>query len=83
MLNGFPVRLVVAGKFGVYWTKHLTWIRALTKEDSNFWMAVPGGQERRQGAGGADENGGSVNWAFIPPMLPYRWWCRGCPGRSR
>jgi len=36
MLNGFPVRLVVPGKFGVYWTKHLTWIRALTKEDSNF-----------------------------------------------
>jgi DMSO/TMAO reductase YedYZ molybdopterin-dependent catalytic subunit len=46
-----PVRLVVPGKFGVYWTKHLTWIRALTKEDSNFWMAVPGGQERRQGGG--------------------------------
>jgi len=36
MLNGFAVRLVVPGKFGVYWTKHLTWIRALTKEDSNF-----------------------------------------------
>jgi len=51
MLNGFPVRLVVPGKFGVYWTKHLTWIRALTKKDSNFRMAVPGGQERRQGGG--------------------------------
>src|SRR5712692_933697 len=24
MLNGFPIRLVVPGKFGVYWTKHLT-----------------------------------------------------------
>ncbi len=39
MLNGFPVRLVVPGKFGVYWTKHLTWIRALTKEDASYWMA--------------------------------------------
>ena len=40
MLNGFPVRLVVPGKFGVYWTKHLTWIRALTREDANYWMAT-------------------------------------------
>src|SRR5207245_11693818 len=40
MLNGFPIRLVVPGKFGVYWTKHLTWIRALTREDANYWMAT-------------------------------------------
>src|SRR5438128_5701961 len=40
MLNGFPVRLVVPGKFGVYWVKHLTWIRALTSEDTNYWMAT-------------------------------------------
>jgi DMSO/TMAO reductase YedYZ molybdopterin-dependent catalytic subunit len=39
MLNGFPVRLIVPGKFATYWVKHLTWIRALTQEDSNFWMA--------------------------------------------
>lgn len=39
MLNGFPVRLVVPGKFSTYWMKHLTWIRALTKPDDNFWMA--------------------------------------------
>src|SRR5690348_14376041 len=30
MLNGFPVRLVVPGKFATYWMKHLTWIRAIT-----------------------------------------------------
>jgi hypothetical protein len=40
MLNGFPVRLIVPGKFGVYWTKHLTWIRALPREDANYWMAT-------------------------------------------
>ncbi|MDW8480972.1 MAG: molybdopterin-dependent oxidoreductase [Meiothermus sp.] len=40
MLNGFPVRLVVPGKFSTYWMKHLTWIRALTKPDDNFWMAT-------------------------------------------
>ena len=40
MLNGFPVRLIVPGKFGVYWTKHLAWIRALTREDANYWMAT-------------------------------------------
>ncbi len=38
MLNGFPVRLVVPGKFATYWTKHLSFIRALTGEDDNFWM---------------------------------------------
>lgn len=38
MLNGFPVRLVMPGKFATYWTKHLTFIRALTEPDTNFWM---------------------------------------------
>jgi hypothetical protein len=41
LLNGFPVRLVVPGKFATYWLKHLTWIRAITQEDKNFWM-LPG-----------------------------------------
>lgn len=41
MLNGFPVRLIVPGKFATYWMKHLTWIRAITQEDTNFWM-LPG-----------------------------------------
>ncbi|WP_243093699.1 molybdopterin-dependent oxidoreductase [Thermus thalpophilus] len=40
MLNGFPVRLVVPGKFATYWLKHVTWIRALTEPDKNFWMAT-------------------------------------------
>ena len=39
MLNGFPVRLVVPGKFATYWTKALTWIRVLTEPDTNYWMA--------------------------------------------
>lgn len=38
MLNGFPVRLIMPGKFATYWTKHLTHIRALTEPDTNFWM---------------------------------------------
>jgi len=38
MLNGFPVRMVMPGKFATYWTKHLTFIRALTTPDTNFWM---------------------------------------------
>ena len=38
MLNGFPVRLVVPGYFGTYWTKCLTWIRILDTPDENFWM---------------------------------------------
>ncbi len=37
MLNGFPVRLVVPGKFATYWIKALTWIRVLTEPDTNFW----------------------------------------------
>ena len=39
MLNGFPVRLVVPGKFATYWTKALTWIRVLTEPDTNYWMS--------------------------------------------
>ncbi len=61
MLNGFPVRLVVPGKFGVYWTKHLTWIRALTHADSNYWMATayripdtPGGNTTPAEAAGGE-----------------------------
>lgn len=38
MLNGFPVRLVVPGRFSTYWMKALTWIRVLTEPDTNFWM---------------------------------------------
>lgn len=38
MLNGFPIRLVVPGQFATYWVKTLTWIRALQKQDENFWM---------------------------------------------
>jgi len=38
MLNGFPVRLVVPGYFATYWTKCLSWIRALDAPDENFWM---------------------------------------------
>src|SRR6266568_417139 len=38
MLNGFPVRLVVPGYFATYWTKSLSWIRALETPDDNFWM---------------------------------------------
>src|SRR5260370_5795383 len=40
MLNGSHVRVVVRGKFAVHWPKHLTWIRALTREDANYWMAT-------------------------------------------
>lgn len=38
MLNGFPVRLVVPGKFSTYWIKSLTWIRVLAEPDTNYWM---------------------------------------------
>lgn len=38
MLNGFPVRLVVPGKFATYWVKALSDIRLVTEEDKNFWM---------------------------------------------
>ncbi|NUO07679.1 MAG: molybdopterin-dependent oxidoreductase [Candidatus Brocadia sp.] len=38
MLNGFPVRLVVPGKFSTFWIKALTWIRVLKEPDTNFWM---------------------------------------------
>ena len=37
-LNGFPVRLVVPGRFGTYWVKHLNEITVLDKEFDSFWM---------------------------------------------
>ena len=39
MLNGFPVRLAVPGRFATYWIKALTWVRVLTDHDTNYWMA--------------------------------------------
>jgi sulfite dehydrogenase (cytochrome) subunit A len=37
-LNGFPVRLIVAGFYGTYWVKHLNEISVLDKTLDNFWM---------------------------------------------
>lgn len=66
MLNGFPLRLVVPGIFSTYWIKHLTWIRALTQEDKNFWMdpayRIP--DTPRGNTTPADVAAGKVN--FIP-----------------
>jgi DMSO/TMAO reductase YedYZ molybdopterin-dependent catalytic subunit len=36
--NGFPARIVVPGWTGVYWMKHVTAIKAVTKPESGFWM---------------------------------------------
>jgi hypothetical protein len=36
--NGFPARLVLPGWAGVYWMKHLTSIRAVTRPFDGFWM---------------------------------------------
>ena len=38
MLNGFPLRLIVPGRFATYWVKALTSIRVLDRPDDNFWM---------------------------------------------
>jgi sulfite dehydrogenase len=37
-LNGFPVRLVVPGRYGTYWVKHLNEITVLDKIFDGFWM---------------------------------------------
>ena len=37
-LNGFPIRLVVPGRYGTYWIKHLAWIAVLDAPLDNFWM---------------------------------------------
>jgi sulfite dehydrogenase (cytochrome) subunit A len=38
VLNGFPVRLVVAGWYATYWVKMLSQITVLDHVDDNFWM---------------------------------------------
>lgn len=37
-LNGFPIRLVVPGYFGTYWTKHLSEITVIDNVFDGFWM---------------------------------------------
>jgi hypothetical protein len=37
-LNGYPVRLVVPGRYGTYWMKHLNEITVLDKIFDGFWM---------------------------------------------
>jgi len=39
-LNGFPARVIVPGWTGVYWMKHITSIKAVTKPESGFWMST-------------------------------------------
>jgi DMSO/TMAO reductase YedYZ molybdopterin-dependent catalytic subunit len=38
LLNGFPLRLVVPGRFATYWIKMLNDIEVLDRADENFWM---------------------------------------------
>jgi DMSO/TMAO reductase YedYZ molybdopterin-dependent catalytic subunit len=38
LLNGYPVRLVVAGWYATYWVKMLSQINVLDHTDDNFWM---------------------------------------------
>jgi len=37
-LNGFPVRLIVPGWTGTYWTKQIISLQALSKPQGGFWM---------------------------------------------
>lgn len=39
MLNGYPLRLVVPGRYGTYWVKHLSDIEIVDKTFDGFWMA--------------------------------------------
>jgi hypothetical protein len=39
LLNGFPVRLVVAGYYATYWVKMLSDIEVINEVDQNFWMS--------------------------------------------
>lgn len=37
-LNGFPLRLIVPGRYGTYWVKHLSRIDVVDQEYDGFWM---------------------------------------------
>lgn len=39
MLNGYPVKLIVPGYYGTYWTKHLSEIEVVENVFDGFWMA--------------------------------------------
>jgi sulfite dehydrogenase len=38
VLNGFPLRLVVPGYYGTYWTKHVHEIRVIDSVFDGYWM---------------------------------------------
>lgn len=37
-LNGYPLRLVVPGRYGTYWVKHLNVINVVDREFGGYWM---------------------------------------------
>ncbi|MGE0195151.1 MAG: molybdopterin-dependent oxidoreductase [Methylocystis sp.] len=39
-LNGYPLRLVVPGRYGTYWVKHLNDIEVLDRRFEGFWVAT-------------------------------------------
>ena len=39
LLNGFPLRLVVPGRYATYWVKMLEDIEVLDKPDDNYWTS--------------------------------------------
>lgn len=38
VLNGFPIRLIVPGRYSTYWVKMLNDIEVLDQPDTHFWM---------------------------------------------
>ncbi|MBV8066333.1 MAG: molybdopterin-dependent oxidoreductase [Candidatus Eremiobacteraeota bacterium] len=63
LLNGFPVRLVVAGWYATYWVKMLSKITVLDHVDDNFWMKTAYRIPDTPNAGVAP---GSTGFATVP-----------------
>ena len=63
LLNGYPVRLVVAGWYATYWVKMLSQIAVLDAHDSNFWMKTA---YRIPATPNASVAPGSTGFATVP-----------------
>ncbi|HMD02792.1 MAG TPA: molybdopterin-dependent oxidoreductase, partial [Candidatus Baltobacteraceae bacterium] len=63
LLNGYPVRLIIAGWYATYWVKMLSAITVLDHVDDNFWMKTA---YRIPSTPNASVPPGSTGFATVP-----------------
>ncbi|MEE7447726.1 oxidase [Methylobacterium radiotolerans] len=63
LLNGFPLRLIVPGRYSTYWVKMLSDIEVLDTPDDQYWMKTA---YRIPDVPGADVRPGQTGYGTVP-----------------